>query len=184
MKNLLWILIFFYAVNLIILGQDAKNSNINNSDKEGAIEFDPLSSSSEGEVKLLADLAKRRKELDLREKQINQQAMLLKATEKKIKEQLKTIDSQKKILLDILQQLKSYDENYMKDILDVFKNMKPKQAAAILDRWEIPLAKELIKKMNKRKAAAIIGVMNVNKAKDITSNIIKDLPKIKQQKSN
>lgn len=137
-------------------------------------EVDLLSLNSKNEVKLLQELSVRRKELETKEQAVQQQSILLKIAQKKVDEDLKSLNTIKDQVQAMLDKIESNEKQHISNMDKIFENMPPKKAAQILDHWEPKLTQELIKQMNKRKAAAILAAMNVQKAKEITSHLTEE----------
>jgi flagellar motility protein MotE (MotC chaperone) len=173
------LLLIFLFLNLEIAFASEKslNSDAKTQTKDSAnngVTFDPLSLSSEGEVKLLQDLKKRRDEIDRREKTVNQESVRLFTIKKKVEQDIVLLTKLKKELKEILGVFETEKDKKIEGMIKVFNTMKPKQAAAIMNKLDINLAKNIAQKMKKQQAAKILASMNLEKAKEITTSIFKD----------
>jgi flagellar motility protein MotE (MotC chaperone) len=184
-KNKLILLFVLFSFNLSLANENNKSLNsgtngdqpknlLNNDNKGGNVVFDPLSLSSEGEVKLLQDLKKRRDEIDRREKTVNQESVRLFTIKKKVEQDILMLTKLKKELKEILGVFEIQKDKKIEGMIKVFDSMKPKQAAAIMNKLDINLAKNIAQKMKKQQSAKILALMNVEKAKEITTAIFKD----------
>jgi flagellar motility protein MotE (MotC chaperone) len=142
--------------------------------EEAPIKFDPLNESSEGEIVLLQELAHRSQEISAREENLKQQTLTLKAAEASMGEKLKHFDLLKQDLLKMLDKLKDKEEKQVEDLVKIYTNMKPKQAAGILNQMDMVTLKEIVKRMAKKKAALIMAAMDTKKAKDLTQTLAKE----------
>jgi flagellar motility protein MotE (MotC chaperone) len=142
--------------------------------KEAKITFDPLNESAPEEIVLFQELAKRSKEINAREEALKQQALLLKAAESSMNEKLKHFDLLKQDLLKMLDKLKEKDEKQLEDLVKVYSVMKPKLAANILNLMDMPILKEIVKRMGKKKAALILAAMDAKKVKDLCQTLAKE----------
>lgn len=135
--------------------------------------FDPLDSSEE-EVLLFQDLAKRSQELKEREDKLNKRSLLVKAAEVSLDEKLKHFDLLKQDLMKILEKMKEKDDKQMADLVKIYVSMKPKLAANVLNLMEMPTLKEIVKRMDKRKAALILAAMEAEKVKALSEILAKE----------
>lgn len=142
--------------------------------KEAPIKFDPLNESAPEEIQLFQELAKRSQEINAKEETLKQQTLLLKAAESSMNEKLKHFDLLKQDLLKMLDKLKEKDERQFEDLVKVYGSMKPKLAANILNLMDMPILKEIIKRMGKKKAALILAAMDSKKAKDLSQMLAKE----------
>lgn len=142
--------------------------------KDGPIKFDPLNESSEEEIILFQELAKRSQEISAREENLKQQTLTLKAAEVSMGEKLKHFDLLKQDLLKMLDKLKEKEEKQVDDLVKIYAAMKPKQAASILNQMDMKILTEIVKRMTKKKAALIMAAMDARKAKDLTQHLAKE----------
>ncbi len=142
--------------------------------KEGSIKFDPLNDSAEEEILLFQELAKRSQEISTREENLKQQTLTLKAAEASMGEKLKHFDLLKQDLLKMLDKLKEREDKQVDDLVKIYTNMKPKQAANILNQMDMITLKEIVRRMVKKKAALIMAAMDTKKAKDLTQTLAKE----------
>ncbi len=120
------------------------------------------------EVEVLQSLAGRREALQARAVELEMRENLLSATEKRIEEKIAEL---KKLEATIKAKLKQYDEQEeakMKSLVKIYENMKPKDAARILEELDMDILLEVAERMREAKMAPILALMNSNKAKAIT----------------
>lgn len=123
---------------------------------------------SRSEVGLLQDLAARRQELNERAQELDTRERLLMATEQRIDgkiERLKEIEAQIKKLLMLHDEQEAAQLN---DLVRVYETMKPKEAAAILEKLELDVLLKVVQRMNNRKLALVLAQMDPEIAKKVT----------------
>ena len=120
------------------------------------------------EVDLLQNLAKRREELDLWEKNIQIKEAALNATERRLDDKITKIDSMKKEVAALLAEYNDKEDAKIKSLVKIYENMKSKDAARIFDELEMPVLLLVIDKMSEKKIAPILAEMDPKKAKQLT----------------
>ncbi len=174
---------FFASIGKFLpfkIGKDAKaatNSTAGNissdtAQKSGTPEFDPLSTSSEEEVKLLETLAHRREELDKRETDIAKKELLITTAQNQIKEEMASLQKLKADIEETLKTADKAEKDKIMTLVKIYENMKPKEAAHIFNQMDVRLLADVAKLMNQKKFSVILGLMNVYKAKELTTLII------------
>ncbi len=141
------------------------------------VKFDPLETSEE-EIVLFQDLAKRAQELKEKEEHLNKRSLSVKAAEVALNEKLKHFDLLKQDLLKMLEKLKEKDDKQMTDLVKIYASMKPKMAAGVLNIMEMATLKEIVKRMEKRKAALILAAMEKEKVKLLSEVLAKECQNI------
>jgi len=143
-------------------------------------ETSDVSKLSYSEIRLLQELAERRKILNKREKQLDQREVLLKAAKQRLVEQQEEL---KKIKVDItkLLNLKDKEESQrINRLVSIYSNMKPKDAATIFNELDMTVLLDVMQIMKERKVAPIIAAMNAKRARQLTQQLAERLtvPKI------
>jgi flagellar motility protein MotE (MotC chaperone) len=153
---------------------------------------------SPAERAILERLQMRRQELDARGREIDIRESLLKAAERRAEgrvEELKAVESR---ISTAAQQKSEAEAARFKGIITMYEGMKPKDAAKIFDRLEMPVLFEIASQIAPRKMADILGLMSPEAAERLTVEMARrsgntsptaDLPKIEgkmltTQKSN
>jgi flagellar motility protein MotE (MotC chaperone) len=135
---------------------------------EGKAQNKAVSKEREIEEKHLLNLVERSRELDQREQNL---LKLESEIEQKNKEISKQLNELRKIRDEIAEKLKArVDEDSKKidQLVEVYSNMRPGQAARILEDLDEELAVQVLTKMKKKSAAEILNLMKVEKAKKFT----------------
>jgi flagellar motility protein MotE (MotC chaperone) len=144
---------------------------------------------SASERAILERLQSRRQELDARAREIDIRESLLKAAEKRVEshvEELKAVESRISTATD---QKTEADATRFKGIVTMYESMKPKDAAKVFDRLEMPVLFEIASKIAPRKMSDILGLMSPEVAERLTTEMARraggnssasdgDLPKI------
>jgi flagellar motility protein MotE (MotC chaperone) len=123
---------------------------------------------SPSERAILERLQTRRQELDARAREIDIRESLLKAAEKRAEgrvEELKAIESR---ISTATQQKAEVEAARFKGIITMYEGMKPKDAAKVFDRLEMPVLFEIASQIAPRKMADILGVMSPEVAERLT----------------
>lgn len=134
--------------------------------------FDPLSISSEQEIKLLQNLAERRKVLDKREEEIVKKERALEVSKKEVLEKLADLEKVKKAVESTLQQIDKTEKDKFARLIKLFEGMKPKEAAKIFNQMDIKTLKDLFLVIGEKKLSLIMATMNPIKAKEVTGLLI------------
>ncbi len=144
---------------------------------------------SASERAILERLQARRQELEARAREIDIRESLLKAAEKRAEgrvEELKAIESR---ISGASQQKADEDAARFKGIITMYEGMKPKDAAKVFDRLEMPVLFDIASHIAPRKMADILGLMSPEVAERLTVEMARragsdksssdaDLPKI------
>ena len=144
---------------------------------------------SPSERAILERLQSRRQELEARAREIDIRESLLKAAEKRVEsrvEELKGIESR---ITTATQQKSDADAARFKGIVTMYEAMKPKDAAKVFDRLEMPVLIEIATQIAPRKMSDILGLMATDAAERLTVEMARragsdksasasDLPKI------
>jgi flagellar motility protein MotE (MotC chaperone) len=150
---------------------------------------EPVQGVSASERAILERLQARRQELEARAREIDIRESLLKAAEKRAEgrvEELKAIESR---ITGATQQKAEEEAARFKGIITMYEGMKPKDAAKVFDRLEMPVLFEIASQISPRKMADILGLMSPEAAERLTvemahragsekSGAAADLPKI------
>jgi flagellar motility protein MotE (MotC chaperone) len=144
---------------------------------------------SPSERAILERLQSRRQELEARAREIDIRESLLKAAEKRIEskvEQMKAVESR---ISTATEQKTESDNARFKGIITMYEAMKPKDAAKVFDRLEMPVLIEIATQIAPRKMSDILGLMQTEAAERLTVEMARraggdksastgDLPKI------
>src|SRR6201996_5493570 len=126
---------------------------------------------SASERAILERLQSRRQELDARAREIDIRESLLKAAEKKAEskvEELKTVESK---IATATEQKNDAEAARFKGIITMYESMKPKDAAKVFDRLEMPVLYQIASQIAPRKMSDILGLMSPDVAERLTTEM-------------
>jgi flagellar motility protein MotE (MotC chaperone) len=123
---------------------------------------------SPAERAVLERLAERRAELDARAKELEMRESVLLAAEKRLESRiahLKQLEAQ----INEAARIKDEDEaNRHKNIITMYENMKPKDAARVFDRLDLRILVEVASQINPRRMSDIMAQMAPEAAERLT----------------
>jgi len=130
------------------------------------------------QMRLLEDLAKRRQQLDSREKMLDTRDALMKATEKQIDEKIAEMTALKDQIVKLLGQQETEEKGKIQSLVKIYEGMKAKSAAEIFNQMDMNVMLQVISNMSERKSAPIIAAMDPAKANELTVRLteMKKLP--------
>jgi flagellar motility protein MotE (MotC chaperone) len=129
-------------------------------------EAQPTVSPSERAV--LERLQARRQELDARAREIDIRENLLKAAEKRIESKVEEMKATESRISAASEQKVEADNARFKGIVTMYESMKPKDAAKVFDRLEMPVLIEIASQIAPRKMSDILGLMQPEAAERLT----------------
>ncbi len=128
---------------------------------------DPLQLSSQ-EIDELQQLSQRRIELDKRSADLNERAVLMQAAEKRIDEKIAKLQDLQKSIQGSVKQEDAQDNARVQSLAHMYEQMKPQDAARILDQLDVPVVLTMLSMMRELKASPILAAMDPAKAKEVT----------------
>ena len=146
----------------------------------------PITSS---ERAILERLQARRQELEARAREIDIRESLLKTAEKRIESRVEELKSVEGRIGAAKEQKNEAEVSRFKGIVTMYESMKPKDAAKVFDRLEMPILFEIASQIAPRKMSDILGLMSAEAAEKLTVEMARrasndkasstaDLPKI------
>jgi flagellar motility protein MotE (MotC chaperone) len=144
---------------------------------------------SPSERAILERLQSRRQELEARAREIDIRESLLKAAEKRIEARVQELKAVESRIAATSEQKTEADAARFKGIVTMYESMKPKDAAKVFDRLEMPVLFEIASQIAPRKMSDILGLMSTEAAERLTTEMARragsdksasaaDLPKI------
>ena len=134
-------------------------------------ELSDASGVSPTELEFLERLSERRKQLDLREEQLQVQESIIRAAELRLEtraNELKQIEARISALVD---EKEGQEEEKFRALVSTYENMKAKDAARIFDRLDMLVLVRMVERINPRKMASIMAAMDSEKAEALTINL-------------
>lgn len=128
---------------------------------------------SDSERTILLELRQRRKELDIRETMLSGREAMLAATERKLSGRVEELQSLQKKLEALDATRVAKEDSGWQGLVKLYQNMKPREAAAILNDLDMAVLLPVMDRMKEAKAAPILSAMQPEKARDITDGLAK-----------
>ncbi|HZS63841.1 MAG TPA: flagellar protein FlbB [Xanthobacteraceae bacterium] len=146
---------------------------------------------SPAERAILERLQERRQELEARAKEIDTRDGLVRAAEKQLEARLAELKALEARINNTIAGRQGADAKRFKDLVAMYANMKPKDAAKIFDRLDLDILVQVSSQIDPRTMSAILGQMSPEAAERLTVELAKraipgsdkapvaaDLPKI------
>ena len=128
---------------------------------------DPLQMSPE-EIDELQQLSARRVELDKREAELSEREVLMQAAEKRIDDKIAKLQALDKSIQGAVKQRDDEEDARVQSLAHMYEQMKPQEAARILDQLDVPVLLTMLAHIREMKAAPILAAMDPAKAKAVT----------------
>lgn len=131
----------------------------------------PLLNKNCGEynLELLQSLAERREEIEKWLNEAENRQEVLKNTENRLNAKLADLTSLKNDVKNLLDIYNEKENEKVKNLVKIYENMKPQDAATIFEQLDIPVLLQVINNMKETKVAPILAKMNPMRAKEITT---------------
>jgi flagellar motility protein MotE (MotC chaperone) len=123
---------------------------------------------SPGEKAVLERLQERRQELDARARELEIRENLLKAAEQRLESRAAEIKVVEGGNVAAAQKRDEADAAKFKNIVTMYENMKPKDAAKIFDRLDMKILIEVAWQFNPRKLSDVMALMQPESAEKLT----------------
>jgi flagellar motility protein MotE (MotC chaperone) len=128
---------------------------------------DPFEYTDE-EVDVLQQLAKRREELELRARQLDEREALIQAAEQRMEQKMAELQVLQATVEDLLKIRSEQEEAELKSLVKMYENMKPKAAAKVFEEMDMDVLLDVVDRMSERKVAPILALVTPTRAKEIT----------------
>jgi flagellar motility protein MotE (MotC chaperone) len=126
---------------------------------------------SPGEVEILQRLGARRAALDERERRLELRAAALEAAEAKLRAQIARLEALRAELEADIERRSAEEEARLQSLIKIYETMRPKDAAAIFNRLEMPVLLAVVEGMREAKSAPVIAAMNPATAERLTREL-------------
>jgi flagellar motility protein MotE (MotC chaperone) len=126
-----------------------------------------------GQIEALQRLAERSMALDARERLLDMRAEVNGRTEARLDEQIQQLAALKAELEALMAGLDEEEELKLARLVKIYETMKPKAAAEIFNRLDIPVLLHVVERMKEAKSAVVLGKMNPAIAKRVTTELAK-----------
>jgi flagellar motility protein MotE (MotC chaperone) len=126
---------------------------------------------SQSEIEVLQQLAARRAALDRREQELDRRAALLATAEANVGTQLERLEQLRAEIAATMATHDAKEDEKLASLVKIYETMKPKAAAEIFDRLEMPILIRVVERMRAPKSADVLARMDPAKAKQVTAEL-------------
>jgi flagellar motility protein MotE (MotC chaperone) len=123
---------------------------------------------SAAERALLERLGERRDELEARMRELEMREKLLETVEKKVEGKAGELKATEERLAEAHEKKNPAEAQGLKNLVVMYENMKPKEAARIFDRLSIDVLLPVVQRMNPRKMSEVLAAMSPEAAEKLT----------------
>ncbi|WP_374372781.1 MotE family protein [Dongia sp.] len=134
---------------------------------------DPLDFTDE-EVEVLQQLAKRREELDLRARQLDEREAMVAAAEQRMEQKMAELRALQTTVEDLLVKRSEVEEAKLQTLVQTYEKMKPKDAAQVFEEMDMDLLRDLVSRMKTSRAAPILALVSPTKVKELTLELAEE----------
>jgi flagellar motility protein MotE (MotC chaperone) len=120
------------------------------------------------ELSFFNKLNERKKELDLREAELTKLDEELQKQKEELDEKIKQLEAMRSQISQTLKSRVATDQQKVDKLVDFYSNMKPQQAAKVIETLNEDLSVEVLDKMKKKNAAEILNAMDAKKARRLS----------------
>ena len=144
--------------------------------------FDP-SRLTASEIAILQQLAARRTALDQRARELDRRSALLETAAAGLDGQIAQLSELKTQIAAAIEQHDAAEEAKLKSLVKIYETMKPKAAAEIFDRLEMPVLLRVVERMREATSAEVLARMDPVKAKQVTTELAKHTKLLEAQQA-
>lgn len=126
---------------------------------------------SQGEIEALQQLAQRRAELEERAAQLDQHAALLATAEANLTAQIEHLEQLRAEIAAMVAAHDADEEAKLVSLVKIYETMKPKAAAEIFNRLDMPILISVVERMRESKSADVLARMDPTKARQVTAEL-------------
>lgn len=120
------------------------------------------------EVSELQQLSQRRVQLDKRAADLSEREVLMSAAEKRVDEKIGKLEKLKQEIEADVKARHDEEDKRIESLGHMYEQMKPQDAARILDELDTPVVVTMLTHIRERNAAPILAAMDPAKAKAVT----------------
>jgi flagellar motility protein MotE (MotC chaperone) len=116
----------------------------------------------------LKKLVDRKQELDAREAELSKMEEEIRQQREVLDQRIKELESIRAQIGEVLKEKVEMDSSRVEKLVEFYSNMKPQQAAKIMETLDEDLAVETLGRMKKKNAADIMNLLEAKKAQSIS----------------
>ena len=151
--------------------------------QQASDDADDEAQSSSAQVDVLTSLAKRRAELDGRERDLAMRENLIAAAEKRVDGKIDSLKQLQASIQALLVQRDQAEQKQLDALVKTYSNMRPKDAARIFDSLDENVAISVAAQLKPDVLAPILGAMNSEAAQKLTVRLASRL-KVSEAQTN
>ena len=119
-------------------------------------------------AEIYQDLAKRRDQLDAKEKEMAVREALLSAAERELDQKLRELNTVRTEIEGLMQKRSEEEEARIVSLVKIYEGMKAKDAARIFNTLDLDVLIAVMTRMSERKSAPILAEMDAERARTVT----------------
>jgi flagellar motility protein MotE (MotC chaperone) len=123
------------------------------------------------EMAVLHQLAARRTALDQRARRLDQREALIETAQASLEAQIARLAELRAEITAVVERHDAAEEGKLTSLVKIYETMKPKAAAEIFDRLEMPVLIRVVERMREAKSADVLARMDPIKAKQVTTEL-------------
>lgn len=123
---------------------------------------------SEVRAEMFRDLSKRRQQIEEQEKALAAREALLLAAERELDSKVRELTALRTEIEGLMKQKSEEEVARIASLVQVYENMKAKDAARVFDTLDMDVLLEVMSAMSERKIAPIMAEMNPERARAVT----------------
>jgi len=123
------------------------------------------------EIQVLRQLAARRAELEARAHRLELREALLDTAEARLLEQAERLNRLRAEIEALVEQVDGKEQARLGHLVKIYEAMKPKAAAEIFNRLEMPVLIRVVERMREAKSADVLARMDPVKARQVTGEL-------------
>lgn len=120
---------------------------------------------TEEDLNHFSKLNERKRELDAREEELNRMDQEIQTQKAELEKKLAEIENTRRNISSVLEEKVKGDDQKVENLVQVYSNMKPQQAAKAFEEMDENLAIEILGRMKKKNAAEIMNLVKSEKVK-------------------
>ena len=144
--------------------EEVKPAGVAPAASAAAVVAAPVEAKKVDDTDYLFKLAERKKQLDLREEELNKLAERIEKQKLEISDKLTKLEETRAKISTALEEKIKADDGKVETLVQIYSNMKPQQSAKVFETLDEDLVIEILGRMKKKNAADILNLIKAEKA--------------------
>ena len=123
------------------------------------------------ELRVLEELAARRRALDEQARELDLRRLLIETAETQLQDRLQELEQLQSEIETLVEQHDAEEEAKLAQLVKIYETMKPKAAAEIFDRLEMEVLIEVVSRMREANSSDVLGRMDPARARALTAEL-------------